>query len=129
MMSFLGHGLSLGYAAMVKQFTGVELDKSESRTDWTKRPLTQRQLIYAEADVEYLYQIFPYIYQLVDDSGWLQAAKQETQLMIDRKFTPINENLMYMNIKMNWKLDAQQLNALKYLAKWRYQQAQKEICL
>ena len=125
MMSFLGHGLSLGYAATVQQFTGVELDKSESRTDWIKRPLTQRQLTYAEADVEYLYQIFPQIHQLVDDAGWLLAAKQETQLMIDRKFTPINEDLMYMNIKMNWKLDAQQLNTLKHLATWRYQQAKK----
>ena len=43
-MSFLGHGLSMGYAAMVEHFTGIELDKSESRTDWMKRPLTQRQL-------------------------------------------------------------------------------------
>jgi len=125
MMSFLGHGLSLGYAAMVQQYTGIELDKSESRTDWTKRPLTPRQLTYAEADVEYLHQIFPKIYQEVSDAGWLEAAQQETQLMIERKFTPINENLMYMNIKMNWKLNAKQLNSLKYLATWRYQQAKK----
>jgi len=125
MMSFLGHGLSLGYAAMVQQYTGIELDKSESRTDWTKRPLTPRQLTYAEADVEYLHQIFPKIYQEVSDACWLEAAQQETQLMIERKFTPINENLMYMNIKMNWKLNAKQLNSLKYLATWRYQQAKK----
>ncbi|WP_286133359.1 ribonuclease D [Colwellia sp. UCD-KL20] len=125
MMAFLGHGLSLGYAAMVQHFTGVELDKSESRTDWIKRPLTERQKTYAEADVEYLHQIYPKIHQLVVDAGWLEAAQQETQLMIDRKFSPIDENLMYLNIKMNWKLNAKQLNALKYLAAWRYQQAQK----
>ncbi|XPF95826.1 ribonuclease D [Colwellia sp. RE-S-Sl-9] len=125
MMAFLGHGLSLGYAAMVQHFTGVELDKSESRTDWIKRPLTERQKTYAEADVEYLHQIYPKIHQLVIDAGWLEAAQQETQLMIDRKFSPIDENLMYLNIKMNWKLNAKQLNALKYLAAWRYQQAQK----
>jgi len=125
MMAFLGHGLSLGYAAMVQHFTGVELDKSESRTDWIKRPLTERQLTYAEADVEYLYQIYPKIHQLTLDAGWLEAAQQETQLMIERKFSPIDDNLMYLNIKMNWKLGAEQLNALKYLAAWRYQQAQK----
>lgn len=125
MMSFLGHGLSLGYAAMVQHFIGVELDKSESRTDWIKRPLTQRQLTYAEADVEHLYQIYPKIKQLVSDAGWLEAAQQETQLMIERKFTPVDENLMYLNIKMNWKLGASQLNSLKYLAAWRYNQAKK----
>jgi len=125
MMAFLGHGLSLGYAAMVQHFTGVELDKSESRTDWIKRPLTERQKTYAEADVEYLHQIYPKIYQLIVDAGWLAAAQQETQLMIERKFTPIDGEFMYQNIKMNWKLNAKQLNALKYLAAWRYQQAQK----
>jgi ribonuclease D len=125
-MSFLGHGLSLGYAAMVKLFTDVELDKSESRTDWTKRPLTDRQLTYAEADVEYLYDIFPKIKQLIEDAGWFDAAKQETELMIERKFTPIDENLMYLNIKMNWKLNSKQLNLLKHLATWRFEQARKK---
>ena len=125
-MSFLGHGLSLGYAAMVKLFTDIELDKSESRTDWTKRPLTDRQLTYAEADVEYLYEIFPQIKQLIETAGWFEAAKQETELMIERKFTPINEELMYTNIKMNWKLNTEQLNLLKHLATWRFQQAKKK---
>lgn len=125
MMSFLGHGLSMGYAAMVQHFTSVELDKSESRTDWIKRPLTSRQLTYAEADVEYLHQIYPKIHQLVSEAGWLEAAQQETQTMIDRKFSPIDADLMYLNIKMNWKLAPKQLNALKFLARWRYQEAQK----
>jgi len=125
MMSFLGHGLSMGYAAMVQHFTGVELDKSESRTDWIRRPLTERQLRYAEADVEYLYQIYPKILQQVEQAGWLEAAQQETQLMVDRKFTPIDEKLIYRNIKMAWKLNSQQLNLLKHLATWRYQQAKQ----
>ena len=125
-MSFLGHGLSLGYAAMVKLFTEVELDKSESRTDWTKRPLTERQLIYAEADVEYLYDIYPKIKQLIKEAGWLEAAQQETELMIERKFTPVDASLMYTNVKMNWKLNSKQLNLLKHLATWRYEQAKKK---
>ena len=125
MMSFLGHGLSMGYAAMVQHFTEVELDKSESRTDWIKRPLTERQLRYAEADVEYLFQIYPQILLQVEQAGWLQAAQQETQLMIERKFTPIDEENIYLNVKMAWKLNAKQLNLLKHLATWRYQQAKK----
>ena len=125
-MSFLGHGLSLGYAAMVKLFTDIELDKSESRTDWTKRPLTQRQLTYAEADVEYLFNIYPKIETLIKEAGWLEAAKQETELMIERKFTPVDSNLMYTNVKMNWKLNSKQLNLLQHLAAWRYEQAKKK---
>jgi ribonuclease D len=123
MMSFLGHGLSLGYAAMVKHYTDIELDKSESRTDWTKRPLTEKQLAYASADVDHLYTIFPKLLAELTESGFLAFAKLETQSMIDKKFTPITEDELYLNIKMNWRLNPKQLNSLKYLAIWRYQQA------
>ncbi len=38
MAAFLGHGLSTGFAALVSEFVGVDLDKSESRTDcWRVR--------------------------------------------------------------------------------------------
>jgi len=125
MMSFLGHGLSLGYAAMVKHFTDIELDKSESRTDWTKRPLTEKQLAYASADVDHLFTIYPKLLAELTETGFLAYAQQETQTMIEKKFTPIDENEIYRNIKMNWRLNPKQLNSLKYLASWRYQQAQK----
>jgi len=125
MMSFLGHGLSMGYAAMVKHYLGLEIDKSESRTDWTKRPLTDRQLTYAQADVDYLYSLYPKILAELTQAGWLSAAQQETQLMINKKFTPIDETQLYRNIKMGWRLNVKQLNSLKYLAMWRYQQAKK----
>lgn len=123
MMTFLGHGLSLGYAAMVKHFLGIELDKSESRTDWTKRPLSEKQLKYAEADVEYLIQIYPKLLEQVQAKGWLEASRQESELMIKKKFTSIDEAQLYRNIKMAWKLNPKQLNTLKYLAQWRYQKA------
>lgn len=125
MMSFLGHGLSMGYAAMVTHFTGIELDKSESRTDWTKRPLTQKQLDYASADVEYLFQLYPKLLTEIEQLGRLEYAKQETQLLIERKFTPVDENNLYRQMKMAYRLNAKQLNTLQHLARWRYQQAKK----
>ena len=125
MMSFLGHGLSLGYAAMVKHYTDIELDKSESRTDWTKRPLTERQLAYASADVDHLFYLYPKLLAEITQASFLTYAKLETQRMIDKKFTLVNEDDMYLNIKMSWRLNPKQLNSLKLLASWRYQQAKK----
>lgn len=125
MMSFLGHGLSLGYAAMVKHYTDIELDKSESRTDWIKRPLTEKQLVYASADVDHLFAIYPKLLAELTETGFLAFAKLETQNMIDKKFTPIDEDALYLNIKMSWRLNPKQLNSLKYLASWRFQQAKK----
>lgn len=126
MMSFLGHGISLGYARMVEHFLHVSLDKSESRTDWTKRPLTEKQLGYAAADVEYLYQLFPTLLSQVEQSGWLHAVKQECNNLIVRKFTPIDESKLYQNVKFSSKLAPAQLNRLKHLAIWRYQQAKRK---
>ncbi|PHR85709.1 MAG: ribonuclease D [Colwellia sp.] len=124
-MSFLGHGLSMGYAAMVEHFTGIELDKSESRTDWTKRPLTQKQLDYASADVDYLFQLYPKLLTEIKQVARLGYAKQETQLLIDKKFTPIDENNLYSQMKLAWRLNSKQLNTLQHLARWRFQQAKK----
>lgn len=124
-MSFLGHGLSMGYAAMVEHFTGIELDKSESRTDWMKRPLTQKQLDYASADVDYLFQLYPKFITDIEQAGRLDYAKQETQLLIERKFTPIDEDNLYRQMKLACRLNSQQLNTLKHLVRWRFQQAQK----
>jgi len=124
-MSFLGHGLSMGYAAMVEHFTGIALDKSESRTDWMKRPLTQRQLDYASADVDYLFQLYPKFMSEIEQVGRLDYAKQETQLLIDKKFTPIDEDNLYSQMKLACRLNSQQLNTLQHLARWRFQQAKK----
>ena len=52
--AFAGLGPSLSYAALVKTLLGVELAKHETRTDWTRRPLSPDQLRYAAEDVEYL---------------------------------------------------------------------------
>ncbi|GAA0816307.1 ribonuclease D [Colwellia asteriadis] len=123
MMSFLGHGLSMGYAAMVKHFLDLELDKSESRTDWTKRPLTAKQLSYAGADVEHLFALYPKLLAALTQAGYVEIAQQETQSLIEKKFTPIDDSQLYLNMKMNWRLNTKQLNTLKFLCQWRYQQA------
>ncbi len=49
-----GHGL----AAVCKRELGIELDKSEQTSDWTRRPLSRRQLAYAALDVEVLPALF-----------------------------------------------------------------------
>ena len=125
MMAFLGHGLSMGYAAMVKHFTDVELDKSESRTDWLKRPLTDKQLTYAEADVEYLIEIYPQVVELLIEKQLLDNAFEESAKLIEKKFKVIDEERLYLNIKQSWRLTRAQLNNLKFLAKWRYNLAKK----
>lgn len=57
--TLLGLGDQLGYAALVERRCGVTLDKSLTRTDWSRRPLSEAELDYAALDVRYLAQMYP----------------------------------------------------------------------
>ena len=77
--------MSWGFASMVEEYSGVTLDKSESRTDWLARPLTERQCEYAAADVWYLLPITAKLMVETEASGWLPAALDECRLMQMRR--------------------------------------------
>ncbi|OXX29231.1 ribonuclease D [Vibrio sp. V08_P9A1T1] len=123
MAAFLGHGLSTGFAALVNEFLGIEIDKSESRTDWLARPLSQKQLDYAAADVFYLLPIYEKLLDKVTLAGWWQAAQQESELLSVKRIKQTNPDLAYLDIKGAWQLTPQELAILKPLATWRYEEA------
>jgi ribonuclease D len=50
----IGMKPQVGYADLVKTLLGVTIPKGQTRTDWSKRPLTAAQLEYAADDVLYL---------------------------------------------------------------------------
>lgn len=54
----LGHGDSISYDQLVQRITGDTLDKSNRFTDWTRRPLTDNQLVYAVSDVTHLRDVY-----------------------------------------------------------------------
>ena len=74
---FIGMGSSLGYANLVEQlFDGVTLDKSQSRTDWLKRPLSEAQLAYAASDVLHLHDIRDRLTGMLEREGRLDLARE-----------------------------------------------------
>lgn len=125
MAAFLGHGLSTGFATLVEEYLGVELDKSESRTDWMARPLTQKQLDYAAADVHYLLPLYEKLFDKVTQAGWWEAVQQESDLLVSKRIRVTNEENAYLDIKGAWQLKPSELAILKPLATWRYREAIK----
>lgn len=125
MAAFLGHGLSTGFASLVEEYLGVELDKSESRTDWMARPLTQKQLDYAAADVHYLLPLYEKLFDKVTQAGWWEAVQQESDLLVSKRIRVTNEENAYLDIKGAWQLKPSELAILKPLATWRYREAIK----
>ena len=59
-----GFGEAAAYEKLARKLAQAKIDKSSRFTDWSKRPLTERQLTYALADVEHL----PLIYQKLSAS-------------------------------------------------------------
>jgi len=54
----LGYGDSISYDQLVQRITGDILDKSHRYTDWSRRPLAQVQIDYAESDVTHLRDVY-----------------------------------------------------------------------
>ncbi|RWT92501.1 ribonuclease D [Citrobacter freundii] len=123
--AFCGRPLSWGFAAMVEEFTGVALDKSESRTDWLARPLTERQCEYAAADVWYLLPITTKLMVETEASGWLPAALDECRLMQQRRQEVLAPEDAWRDITNAWQLRTRQLACLQLLADWRLRKARE----
>lgn len=124
--SFLDNPISSGYANLVKKYLDVDLDKSETRTDWLKRPLTDKQCQYAVNDVLFLFPLTELLKSQLKASNWLDAAYQECRLVINRKCEVILPEDAYLNIKNSWQLKGKSLGALQKLACWRYNLAKNE---
>lgn len=55
--ALIGMKPQIGYAELVYTLLGIELPKGQTRTDWSKRPLSAAQLVYAADDVWYLEEV------------------------------------------------------------------------
>lgn len=125
MAAFLGHGLSTGFASLVSEYLSIELDKSESRADWLARPLTDKQLDYAAADVYYLLPLYQQLLEKVEAKGWYDAVLQESSLLIRKRLKTTDPDKAFLDVKGAWTLNSEQLASLKVIAKWRLQEAQQ----
>ncbi len=123
--AFCGKALSCGFAALVEEICGVALDKSESRTDWLARPLTEKQCRYAAADVWYLLPIARKLLEDTASSGWMAAAEDECRLMIARRKDILDPQEAWREIGNAWQLRSRQLACLQLLASWRLRKARE----
>lgn len=123
--AFSGRPLSCGFATLVESYTGIALDKSESRTDWLARPLTERQCEYAAADVLYLLPIAHKLMEETQAAGWMDAALDECKLMANRRQEILDPEEAWREIGNAWQLRTRQLACLKKLASWRLRKARE----
>lgn len=118
-----GYGDSIGYEKLVLSMAGATLDKSTRITDWSRRPLTQRQIDYALGDVTHLRVIYKKLNKQLmktDRSHWLEQEMAE--LTNPDTFIILPENAWKrLKIRSSNRL----FNAIaRALAQWREKEAQ-----
>lgn len=113
----------IGYSNLVESWLGLQIDKGARFTDWSRRPLTERQIEYAIGDVTHLAKIFPKLLQRLIKTGrgvWLNI---EMEKLADPAGYRNDPNLAWHRIKAAGRNPAM-LGRLKALAHWRELEAQ-----
>jgi ribonuclease D len=121
--SVCGFGDSVSYDNLVRSIVNVELDKSSRFTDWSARPLSEKQRIYALADVTHLRDIYKTLMQQVEETKRWDWVEDELSTMrsIDTYVIQPDQAWERLKAKLNRPRD---LAALKALAAWREKRAQ-----
>jgi len=122
----LGFPEQMGYANFVREMVGVTLDKSQTRTDWSRRPLEPAQLAYAADDVRYLGEIFPVFRDKLVEMGrlkWLDSEFAECEKVERYIHEP---DSAWQRIRGLEKLRPRALSILQTLAAWRERLAQEK---
>ena len=118
-----GFGDSVSYVNLVKKVTGKDLDKSSRFTDWSRRPLSQKQLVYALGDVTHLRDIYRFLQgelEATNRSSWLD---EEMALLTDSKTYETHPEEAWKRLKLRVK-SRKALAVLVELAAWRERLAQ-----
>lgn len=122
--TLMGFGEQVGYANLVQQMLGVNLDKMATRTDWSQRPLDAEQISYAADDVRYLFAVYHQQVEELGSKGRLQWLQKDFDEMSDlATYAPAAENL-WKRVRGAQKLSSAQLAVLRGLAIWREARAQ-----
>lgn len=122
----LGYAEQLGYASLVKERLGIDIDKSETRTDWSRRPLTQSQLDYAAADVRHLAELFPKLRDELLQRGRLDWLADDFAVLTDPATYENHPEQAWRRLRGLQKFRGPALACAQALAAWREQRAQQE---
>lgn len=117
----------IGYASLVENELGVQLDKSQTRTNWLQRPLTAKQIQYAGDDVLYLYQLQAILderLQQLDRKAWFE---EDSSKLVDKKNNyQVATDKLWRRVKGASRLNRNKLMLVQSAAVWREGLAQQK---
>lgn len=120
-----GFGESAGYETLVSKLTPARVDKSQRFTDWSRRPLTDKQLTYALADVTHLRDIYVRLNVDLEKSGRTPWVADEMEILLNPATYTLEPSEAWRRIKSRDK-KPRFLAVLKEVTAWRERIAQKQ---
>jgi ribonuclease D len=126
----VGWGAQISFAKIVNKVTGKRIHKTETYTDWCRRPLSKNQIDYALDDVRYLVPVYEKLVKSLKKMNrleWLDGEWEE--LENPDNFRLPDPRTQYAKIKNIRSLNPRNLAVLRELASWREEEAMRRDCL
>ncbi|MEH6756271.1 MAG: ribonuclease D [Parasphingorhabdus sp.] len=121
----LGPSEQIGYANLVDSWLSITLDKGARFTDWSRRPLNDRQIEYAIGDVTHLSTIFPMMLEKLIETGRGMWINTEMEKLADPENYVNDPEHSWRRVKFQGR-NLEGLGRLKALAAWREREAQSK---
>ncbi|TYR32864.1 ribonuclease D [Mesorhizobium microcysteis] len=119
-----GFGDSVSYDQLVQKITGARIDKSSRFTDWRHRPLSDKQLEYALADVTYLVDVYKYLRDELEREDRAHWLNEEMEVLTARETYDPHPDDAWRRLKMRVKKPVE-LAILQRVAAWREREARE----
>jgi ribonuclease D len=119
-----GLGDSISYENLVSRVVKGQVDKSSQFTDWMRRPLSEKQLRYAQGDVTYLRRIYVILREQLERRGRLEWIEDEHAALVDPEVYAFDPQQAWKRLKLR-KYKPDYLAVLAAVAAWREQVAQE----
>jgi ribonuclease D len=119
-----GFGDAVSYETLVKRLAGASLDKASRFTDWAHRPLTERQIQYALADVIHLRTVYERLLQILGKNGRSHWFAEEMANLVDPAIYRTEPFEARRRFRLRGRADRRFLGVLRTVAAWREAAAQ-----
>lgn len=119
-----GFGDSVSYDQLVQKITGVRLDKSSRFTDWRHRPLSDKQLEYAVADVTHLIDVYTHLKAELERENRAHWLNEEMEVLTSRQTYDPHPEDAWKRLKMRLR-KPQELAVVQAVAAWREREARE----
>ncbi|MGV1916102.1 ribonuclease D [Rhizobium sp. 22-785-1] len=117
-----GFGDSISYDQLVQKTKNVQIDKSSRFTDWSRRPLSEKQLDYALADVTHLRDVYMALKLQLEREGRSSWLKEEMDILEARETYDMHPDDAWLRLKSRLRKPTE-LAILKFVAAWREREA------